>query len=114
MHGCIQIILKAVYIGPYTYVMSICVYSYGTPICVYGTTDFAPYMPVFDLNMSFTTLKFKLKPFWKHFLNHFDNNNNCTLHYHCPCLGCRICRPSTVNLTHAPATFVCIIICTYS
>ena len=88
MHGCAQIILKAIYIGPYMYGTSICVYSYGTPIRVYGMTDFAPYMPVFDLNMPFATLKFKLKkPFWKHFLDHFDNNNNCTLHYHCPCLG---------------------------
>ena len=40
-------------------------------------------MPVIDLNiMSFALLKSKLKKhLWDHFLNHFDDNNNCTLHY---------------------------------
>ena len=58
-------------------------------------------MPVFDLNVSFATLKFKLKKhFWEHFLNHFEDNNNCTLHYQCPCSECHISRPPTINLTH--------------
>ena len=44
-------------------------------------------MPVFDLNnMFFALLKSKLKQFlWDHFLNHFDDNNNCTFHFQCPC-----------------------------
>ena len=38
-------------------------------------------MPVFDLNMSFNILKSKLKKHsWEHFLNHYDNSNNYTLH----------------------------------
>ena len=58
-------------------------------------------MPVLDLNMSFALLKSKLKKhFWDHFMNHFDDNNNCTLHYQCPCSRCHISRPPTINLTH--------------
>ena len=58
-------------------------------------------MPVFDLNMSFGTLKSKLKRYlWKHFLNHFDDNNNCTLHYLYPCSGCHQSRLSTIDLNH--------------
>ena len=58
-------------------------------------------MPVFDLNMSFITLKLKLKKYlWEHFLNNFDDSNNCTLHYLCPCSGCHQSRPPTVDLNH--------------
>ena len=57
-------------------------------------------MPVFNLNMSFALLKSKLKQFlWDHFLNHFDDNNNCTFHFQCPCSRCHTSRPPTVNLT---------------
>ena len=55
-------------------------------------------MPVIDLNMSFAQLKSKLK--WDHFLNYFDDNNNCTLHYQCPCSRCHLSRPPTSNFTH--------------
>ena len=34
-------------------------------------------MPVIDLNMSFAQLKSKSKKY--HFLNYFDDNNNCAL-----------------------------------
>ena len=58
-------------------------------------------MPVFDLNMSFITLKLKLKKYlWEHFLNNFDDSDNCTLHYLCPCSGCHQSRPPTVDLNH--------------
>ena len=42
-------------------------------------------MPVIDLNMSFDIFKSKLeKHLWKlALLNHFDDNNNCTLYYQC-------------------------------
>ena len=54
-----------------------------------------------DLNMSFGTLKSKLKRYlWEHFLNHSDDNNNCTLHYLCSCSGCHQSRPSTIDLNH--------------
>ena len=58
-------------------------------------------MPVIDLNMSFPQLKSKLKKYlWDHFLNYFDDNNNCTLHYQCPCSRCHLSRPPTSNFTH--------------
>ena len=58
-------------------------------------------MPVIDLNMSFAQLKSKLKKYlWDHFLNYFDDNNNCTLHYQCPCSRCHLSRPPTSNFTH--------------
>ena len=56
-------------------------------------------IPAFNLNMSFALLKSKLKQFlWDHFLNHFDDNNNCTIHFQCPCSQCHTSRPPTVNL----------------
>ena len=55
-------------------------------------------MPVIDLNMSFALLKSKLKRYlWDHFLNRFDDNNNCTLR---PCSRCHLSRPPTSNFTH--------------
>ena len=58
-------------------------------------------MPVIDLNMSFSQLKSKLKKYlWDHFLNYFDDNNNCTLRYQCPCSRCHLSRPPTSNFTH--------------
>ena len=43
-------------------------------------------LPILDMSMSFYILKSKLKRFmWEHFLANFDANNNCTLHYLCPC-----------------------------
>ena len=58
-------------------------------------------MPVFDFNMSFGTLKSKLKKYlWEHFFNHFNDNNNCTLHYLCRCSECHQSRPCTIDLNH--------------
>ena len=58
-------------------------------------------MPVFVLNMSFGTLKLKLKKYlWEHFLNYFDDNNNCTLHCLCSCSGWHQSRPCTIDLNH--------------
>ena len=43
-------------------------------------------MPIFGLDMTFNKLKSKLEQYLcEHFLNRFDVNNNCTLHYQCPC-----------------------------
>ena len=46
-------------------------------------------IPIIDLSLSFSTIKSKLYTFlWNHFLNNFDPNNNCTLHFLCPCRHC--------------------------
>ena len=45
------------------------------------------------------TVKLK-KYLWEHFLNNFDDSDNCTLHYLCPCSGCHQSRPPTVDLNH--------------
>ena len=46
-------------------------------------------LPPLDLSMSYPTLKYKLKLiFWTHFTNHFNPNDTCTFHIHCPCLNC--------------------------
>ena len=58
-------------------------------------------MPIIDLNLSFSVLKAKLKRYlWDHFLSNFDVDNNCTLHYLCPCSKCHHSRPPTLNLNH--------------
>jgi len=39
-------------------------------------------LPVTNTSQSITTTKTKLKEFiWKHFFDHFDDNNHCTLHF---------------------------------
>ena len=59
------------------------------------------YTPVFDLDMTFVTLKLKSKKYlWKNFLNHFDVNDNCSLHYQCTCSRCHQSIPPTTNWTH--------------
>ena len=68
-------------------------------------------MLIIDLDMTFNKLKSKLKQYlWKHFLNHFDVNHNCTLHYYqCPCnySRCHHSKPSTINVTHLKLMFAC-------
>ena len=58
-------------------------------------------LPIFNLNLSFVQLKSKLKAFlWNHFLMNFNENNNCTLHYMCPCSRCHQSHPPTANLNY--------------
>ena len=53
-------------------------------------------MPILDLNMSVCLLKSKLKSYlWDHFLRNLDENNNCTLHYLCPCCRCLKTKPTS-------------------
>ena len=59
-------------------------------------------MPVFDLNMSFNTLKSKSKKhLWEHFLNHYDDSK--TILYianHYPCCGCHLSTSLTIDFDH--------------
>ena len=58
-------------------------------------------IPILDLNMSVCWLKSKLKSYlWDHFLTNFDENNNCTLHYLCPCSRSHQTKPPTTNFNH--------------
>ena len=58
-------------------------------------------IPILDLNMSVCLLKSKLKSYlWDHFLTNFDENNNCTLHYLCPCSRSHQTKPPTTNFNH--------------
>ena len=54
-------------------------------------------IPILDLNMSVCLLKSYL---WDHFLTNFDENNNCTLHYLCPCFRSHQTKPPTTNFNH--------------
>ena len=46
-------------------------------------------LPPIDLNPSFMSIKHNLKQlFWNHFVNNFDPNYSCTLHFLCPCHKC--------------------------
>ena len=58
-------------------------------------------IPIIDLNQSFEVIKSKLKMhFWNHFIENFDDNNHCTLHYQCPCSACHVSRPLLLNLSY--------------
>ena len=58
-------------------------------------------MPIMDINTSYSTLKSKLKSFlWNHFLTNFDESNNCTFHFLCPCRTCHQSRPPVTNFKH--------------
>jgi len=54
-------------------------------------------LPIIDLSLS---IKCKLYTFlWNYFLNNFDpNNNNCTLHFLCPCRNCSK-LPRSINVS---------------
>ena len=55
-------------------------------------------VPIIDLNVSIDVLKSKLKSFlWNHFLMNFDDSNNCTFHFLCPCRTCHQSKPPTTN-----------------
>ena len=46
-------------------------------------------LPPIDLELSFTTIKNKLRDFfWNSFLSNFNPVNNCTFYYKCPCPRC--------------------------
>ena len=54
-------------------------------------------IPILDLNMSVYLLKSKLRSYlWNHFLTNFDENN-CTLHYLCPCSRSHQTKPPTTT-----------------
>ena len=54
-------------------------------------------LPIINFNLSFVQLKSKLKAFLRnHFLTNFDENNNCTLHYMCPCSRCHQLHPPII------------------
>ena len=56
-------------------------------------------IPIIDLSLPFQVIKSKLKiHFWNSFIENFDDNNQCTLHYLCPCSSCHQSRPPPVNL----------------
>ena len=58
-------------------------------------------MPILNLDLTFPLLKSKLKTFlWDHFITNFEDNNNCSLHYLCPCSRCHQSRPPTSNLNY--------------
>ena len=55
-------------------------------------------LPIINLDSSFLQLKSKLKAFhWNRFLTNFDESNNCTLYYMCPCTRCYQLHPPTAN-----------------
>ena len=46
-------------------------------------------LPTIDLNLSFMSIKHNLTQFfWNHYVNNFDPNYSCTLHFLCPCHKC--------------------------
>ena len=55
--------------------------------------------PIIDISLPYDIIKRKLISFlWSHFSSNFDSNNNCTLHFLCPC--CRCAKlPHTSNYT---------------
>jgi len=58
-------------------------------------------MPIMDINLSYITLKHKLKSFlWNHFLTNFNKRNKCTFHFLCPCSTCHQSRPPITNFKH--------------
>ena len=51
-------------------------------------------IPIIDLSLSLSTIKSKLKRhFWNHFIEHFNPDDHCTLHYLCPCNKCYLLPP---------------------
>ena len=61
--------------------------------------------PIIDISLPYDTIKRKLISFlWSHFLSNFDSNNNCTLHFLCPC--CRCAKlPHTLNCNWLLTTY---------
>ena len=55
--------------------------------------------PIIDLTLSLSTIKTKLTDYlWRYFIQNFDTNDHCTLHYLCPCSKCYF-LPPRVNHT---------------
>ena len=56
-------------------------------------------MPILNLDPPFHLLKCRLKHFlWDHFIQNFDDDNDCSLHYLCPCSRCHFSHPPTTNM----------------
>ena len=56
-------------------------------------------IPVIDLTLSVITIKIKLADlFWSNFVQNFDVNDHCTLHFLCPCSKC-YSLPPRVNFS---------------
>jgi len=57
-------------------------------------------LPVIDTSLPIPVIKNQLKTyFWNYFVNNFDINDNCTLHYLCPCSKCsKFSHPVNFNL----------------
>ena len=73
----------------------------------------------FGLNMYFGTLKSKLKSICGNTFDHFDDDNNCTLHYLCQCSECHQSRPPTIDLNHLQYLYIYlqvanIVVCNYT
>ena len=55
-------------------------------------------LPPIDLNLSFLSIKHNLKQFfWNHFVNNFNPNYSCTLHFLCPCHKCVCTKGHSFN-----------------
>ena len=56
-------------------------------------------IPIIDSTLSVTTIKIKLVDYvWSYFVQNFNINDHCTLHYLCPCSKCYF-LPPRVNYT---------------
>ena len=56
--------------------------------------------PIIDLTLSLSTIKIKLTDYlWSYFIQNFDTNDHCTLHYLCPCSKCYFLPPRVNHTT---------------
>ena len=60
-----------------------------------------------DTNQSVRSIKHKLQLFfWRHFVDHFDPFNLCTLHFICPCSKCAV-LPISCNFHECECVVLC-------
>ncbi len=46
-------------------------------------------LPKIDITLSSNSIKVQIYEFfWSHFMDNFDTNDSCTLHFSCPCTRC--------------------------
>jgi len=63
-------------------------------------------LPIIDLNLSFTTIRYKLKSYlWNHFLSNFDDNINCSFHFLCPCSRYHLIKECHCNICLAAGAY---------
>jgi len=56
-------------------------------------------LPIIDLDLSFATIKWKLKSYlWNHFLSNFNDDINCSFYFLFPYSRCHQSKPPTTNL----------------